>query len=65
VEELYSWVAGTRSSLEKPGCGLTHARVKCYICRVVRDPQLGKSIRITVISLNNGDLITYLHRRSG
>jgi hypothetical protein len=29
---------------------LTYARVKCYICRVVRDPQLSKSIRIAVIS---------------
>jgi hypothetical protein len=34
-------MAGTRSGLEKPRCELTYARFKCYICRVVRDPQLG------------------------
>jgi hypothetical protein len=38
---LSSWLVGTRSGLEKPGCELTYASVKCYICRVVRDPQLG------------------------
>jgi hypothetical protein len=38
---LCSWLAGTHSGLEKPGCELTYARVKCYICRVVGDPQLG------------------------
>jgi hypothetical protein len=38
---LSSWLAGTRSGLEKPGGELTNARVKCYICRVVGDPQLG------------------------
>jgi hypothetical protein len=35
---LSSRLAGTRSGLEKPGCNLTHARVKGYICRVVGDP---------------------------
>jgi hypothetical protein len=34
---------GTRSGLEKPKYELTYTRVKCYICRVVRDPQLGIS----------------------
>jgi hypothetical protein len=29
------------SGLKKPGGDLTYARVKCYICRVVGDPQLG------------------------
>jgi hypothetical protein len=38
---LSSRLAGTRSGLEKLGCELTYARVKCYICRVVGDPQLG------------------------
>jgi hypothetical protein len=38
---LSSRLAGTRSSLEKPRCKLTYARIKCYICRVVGDPQLG------------------------
>jgi hypothetical protein len=44
---------------------LTYARVKCYICRVVRDPQLSKSIRIAVISLESGDLISNLQPKSG
>jgi hypothetical protein len=38
---LSSRLAGTRSGLEKPRCELTYVRVKCYICRVVGDPQLG------------------------
>jgi hypothetical protein len=38
---LSSRLTGTCSGLEKPGCELTYARVKCYICRVVGDPQLG------------------------
>jgi hypothetical protein len=37
---LSSRLARTRSGLEKPECELTYARVKCYICRVVGDPQL-------------------------
>jgi hypothetical protein len=45
--------------------GMAYARVKCYICRVVREPQLSKSIRIAVISSDNGNLITVLHRKSG
>ena len=27
--------------LKNPGGELTYARVKCYICRVIGDPQLG------------------------
>jgi hypothetical protein len=38
---LSSWLAGTHSGLEKLMGELTYARVKCYICRVVGDPQLG------------------------
>jgi hypothetical protein len=38
---LGSRLVGTCSSLEKPMCELTYAGVKCYICRVVGDPQLG------------------------
>jgi hypothetical protein len=38
---LSSRLAGTRSGLEKPGYELTYARVKCYICHVVGDTQLG------------------------
>jgi hypothetical protein len=44
---------------------LTYARVKCYICHVVRDPQLSKSIRIAVISPDSGDLVTDLQPKSG
>jgi hypothetical protein len=44
---------------------LTYARVKCYICRVVRDPQLSKSIRIAVISPDSGDLVTALQPKLG
>jgi hypothetical protein len=35
------------------------------ICRVVRDPQLSKSIQIAVISPDIGDLKTDLQPRSG
>jgi hypothetical protein len=38
---LSSRLAETRSGLEKPVGESTYARVKCYICRVVGDPQLG------------------------
>jgi hypothetical protein len=61
---LYSRVAGTHSDLEIAGCGLAYARVKRYICSVVRYPQLGKSIRIAVISSDNADLITNLQSKS-
>jgi hypothetical protein len=50
VEDLWEW--------------LTYASVKCYICRVVRDPQLSKSIRIAVISPDSGDLISDLQPKS-
>jgi hypothetical protein len=35
---LSSRLVGTCYGLEKPGCELTYARVKCYICHVVGDP---------------------------
>jgi hypothetical protein len=38
---LSSRLVGTHSGLEKLGGELTYARVKCYICHVVGDPQLG------------------------
>jgi hypothetical protein len=48
---LCSRVAGTRSGLKKSRCGLTYARVKCYICCVDGDPQLSiKSIQIAITS---------------
>jgi hypothetical protein len=46
------------------GVVLAYARVKCYLCRVVRNPYLGKSIRVAIISLDNGDLITDLQSKS-
>jgi hypothetical protein len=52
---LSSQVAGTRSGLEKPGCELTYARVKCYICRVVGDPQLGTNRFESPLLLGYGD----------
>jgi hypothetical protein len=42
-----------------------HARFTRNICRVVRDPQLSKSIRIIVISPESGDLISDLQPKSG
>jgi hypothetical protein len=38
---LRSWLARTRSGLEKIVGKLTYARVKWYTCRVVGDPQPG------------------------
>jgi hypothetical protein len=38
---LSSQLVGTRFGLEKPVGELAYARVKCYICRMVGDPQLG------------------------
>jgi hypothetical protein len=38
---LSSRLVGTHSSLTKSMGELTYARVKCYICRVVGDPQQG------------------------
>jgi hypothetical protein len=40
VVYLCSRLARTRSGLKKPNGELTYARVKCYICRVIGDPQL-------------------------
>jgi hypothetical protein len=62
VEYLSSRVVGTHSSLEKPGCGLAYVRVKCYVCCVVRDPQLSKSIRIVVASSVMDTWSSDLHR---
>jgi hypothetical protein len=60
---LSSRLTGTRSGFEKPGCELTYARVKCYICRVVRDPQLGINRFGSLLLLGYEDWITALHRR--
>jgi hypothetical protein len=54
-------LVSTHSGLEKPGCDLTYARVKCYICRVVRDPQLGINRFGLPLLLGYEDLVTNLH----
>jgi hypothetical protein len=41
VVYLCSRLASTQSGLMKPDGELTYARVKCYICHVIGDPQLG------------------------
>jgi hypothetical protein len=40
---------------------LTYARVKCYICRVVGDPQLGINRFGSLLLLGYEDLVTSLH----
>jgi hypothetical protein len=59
---LCSRVASTCSGLEKPVGELTYARVKCYICRVVGDPQLGINRFGSPLLLEYEDWITALHR---
>jgi hypothetical protein len=49
------------SGLEKPECELTHARVKCSICRVVGDPQLGIDQFGSSLFLGYEDLVADLH----
>jgi hypothetical protein len=49
------------SGLKKPGGELTYARVKCYICRVIGDPQLGINRFGSPLLLGHEDLITNLH----
>jgi hypothetical protein len=58
---LSSRLAGTRSGLEKPGGELIYARVKCYICRVVGDPQLGINRFGSLLLPGHEDLVTALH----
>jgi hypothetical protein len=40
---------------------LTYARVKCYICRVIGDPQLSINRFKSPLLLGHEDLVTYLH----
>jgi hypothetical protein len=61
VVYLCSRLSLTHSSLEKPGGELTYARVKCYICRVVGDPQLGINRLGSSLLLGHEDLVTDLH----
>jgi hypothetical protein len=48
---------------KKPGCGSTYTSVKCYICRVVRDPQLGINRFKLPLLLGYGDWIIDHYRR--
>jgi hypothetical protein len=61
MEYLYSRLASTHSGLEKPWCVLTYARVKCYICHVVGDPQLGINRFGSPLLLGQEDFVTALH----
>jgi hypothetical protein len=47
--------------MNRPGCELTYARVKCYICHVVGDPQLGMNRFRSLLLLGHEDLVTELH----
>ena len=47
--------------LEKPSGELTYARVKCYICRVVGDPQLSINRFESPLLLGYEDSFTALH----
>jgi hypothetical protein len=40
---------------------VTYARVKCYICRVIGDPQLGINRFGSPLLLGHEDLVTALH----
>jgi hypothetical protein len=60
VVYLCSRLALTHSGFEKPGGELTYARVKCYICRVVRDPHVGINRFRSSLLLGHEDLVTDL-----
>jgi hypothetical protein len=40
---------------------LTYARVKCYLCRAIGDPQLGINRFGSPLLLGHEDLVTALH----
>ena len=61
VEYMYSLLPWTHSGLENPECKLIYVRVKCYICRVVGDPQLGIDWFGSPLHLGHEDLVTALH----
>jgi hypothetical protein len=60
---LSSRLVGTRFGLEKPMGELTYARVKCYICHVVGDPQLSINRFRSPLLLGYEDWIAALHCR--
>jgi hypothetical protein len=47
--------------LKNPGGELTYARVKCYICRVIGDPQLSINRFGSPLLLGHEDMVTDLH----
>jgi hypothetical protein len=53
-------VGVTRSGLKNPGGELTYARVKCYICHVIGDPQLSINRFGSPLLLGHEDLVTTL-----
>ena len=54
-------LCGGLSGIEKPGGELTYARVKCYICRMDGDPQLGINRFESPLLLGYEDSFTALH----
>jgi hypothetical protein len=54
-------MARVASGLKNPGGELTYARVKCYICRVIGDPQLSINRFRSPLLLGHEDLVTALH----
>jgi hypothetical protein len=61
VVDLCSRLALTRSGLKKPNGELTYGRVKCYICRVIGDPQLSINRFGSSLLLGHEDFVTDLH----
>jgi hypothetical protein len=49
------------SGFKKPASELTYARVKCYTCRVIGDPQLCINRFGSPLLLGYEDLVTALH----
>jgi hypothetical protein len=58
---LCSRLASTRSGLKNHVGELTYARVKCYICRLIGDPQLSINRFGSSLLLEHEDLVDDLH----
>jgi hypothetical protein len=52
---------GWREPDKDPGGKLTYERVKCYICRVIGDPQMSINRFGSLLLLGYEDLVTDLH----
>ena len=63
-QEAGWWCMCALGWLEKPGGELTYARVKCYICRVIGDPQLSINRFGSPLLLGHEDLVTALQSKS-